>query len=52
MGQTVFTRAEAQAKVGLRFRIRTAFAGVPHGAIGPPAARAAAVSWPTRTLSR
>jgi hypothetical protein len=34
MGQTAFTRAEAQAKVGTRVRTRVAFAGVPQGAIG------------------
>ena len=34
MGQTSFTRAEAQAKVGRRVRARVAFAGVPEGAIG------------------
>ena len=34
MGQTAFTRAEAQAKVGIRVRARVAFAGVPEGAIG------------------
>ena len=34
MGQTAFTRAEAQAKVGTRVRARVAFAGVPPGAIG------------------
>jgi hypothetical protein len=34
MGQTVFTRAEAQAKVGTRVRSRVAFAGVPAGAVG------------------
>ena len=35
MGQTAFTRTEAQAKVGRRVRIRVASAGVPWGAIGP-----------------
>jgi hypothetical protein len=34
MGETAFTRAEAQAKVGTRVRTRVAFAGVPQGAIG------------------
>lgn len=34
MGQTSFTRAEAQAKVGKRVRTRATFAGVPQGAIG------------------
>jgi hypothetical protein len=34
MGQTAFTRAEAQAKVGTRVRTRVAFAGVPEGAVG------------------
>jgi hypothetical protein len=34
MGQTAFTSAEAQAKVGTRVRARVAFAGVPEGAIG------------------
>jgi hypothetical protein len=34
MGQTTFTRVEAQAKVGTRVRTRIAFAGVPQGAIG------------------
>ncbi len=34
MGQTAFTRAEAEAKVGTRVRARVAFAGVPRGAIG------------------
>ena len=34
MGQTGFTRAEAQTKVGTRVRARVAFAGVPEGAIG------------------
>ena len=34
MAQTAFTRAQAQAKVGTRFRTRVAFAGVPQGAIG------------------
>jgi hypothetical protein len=32
MGQTAFSRAEAQAKVGTR--VRTRVAGVPRGAIG------------------
>ena len=34
MGQTAFTRAEAQAKVGRRVRTRTAFAEIPEGALG------------------
>ena len=34
MGQTAFTRAEAEAKVGTRVRTCVAFAGVPQGAIG------------------
>lgn len=34
MAQTAFTKAEAQAKVGLRVRTRVAFAGVPEGALG------------------
>jgi hypothetical protein len=34
MGQTAFTSAEAQAKVGTRVRARVAFAGVSEGAIG------------------
>jgi hypothetical protein len=34
MGQTAFTRAEAQAKVGTRVRTSVASAGVPQGAIG------------------
>lgn len=34
MGQTALTSAEAQAKVGTRFRARIAFAWVPEGAIG------------------
>jgi hypothetical protein len=34
MGQTTFTRAEAQAKVGTRVRSRVAFAGVSQSAIG------------------
>jgi hypothetical protein len=34
MGQTAFTSAAAQAKVGTRVRARVACAGVPRGAIG------------------
>jgi len=34
MGQTAFTRAEAEAKVGTRVRARIAVAGAPRGAIG------------------
>jgi hypothetical protein len=34
VGQTAFTKAEAQAKVGTRVRSRIAFAGVPRGAVG------------------
>ena len=34
MGQTGFTRAEAQAKVGKRVQARVAVAGVPSGAVG------------------
>jgi hypothetical protein len=34
MGQTAFTRAEAQAKVGTRVRTRAPFDGVSQGAIG------------------
>jgi hypothetical protein len=34
VGQTTFTRVEAQAKVGMRVRTRIAFAEVPQGAIG------------------
>jgi hypothetical protein len=34
MGQTAFTRAQAQAKVGTRVRARGAVAGVPRRAIG------------------
>ena len=34
MGQTAFTRAEAQAKVGRRVRTRVASAGVAQGTIG------------------
>jgi hypothetical protein len=34
MTQTAFTRAQAQAKVGMRVRTRGAFTGVPEGAVG------------------
>jgi hypothetical protein len=34
MARTAFTRAEAQAKVGLRVRSRMAGAGVPAGVLG------------------
>lgn len=34
MAQTAFTKAEAQAKVGLRVRTRVAFAEVPAGTLG------------------
>jgi hypothetical protein len=34
MGQTAFTRAEAQAKVGRRVRTRVASVGVTQGTIG------------------
>jgi hypothetical protein len=34
MGQSSFTRAEAQAKVGTRVRSRVALAGIPRGATG------------------
>jgi hypothetical protein len=34
MGQTTFTRVEAQAKVGRRVRTRVASTGVPRGTLG------------------
>ena len=34
MGQTAFTRAEAQAKVGRRVRTRVASTGVAQGTVG------------------
>jgi hypothetical protein len=52
MGQTTYTRAEAQTKAGRWVRARVASAGVPQGAIDPPAARAESVPRPTRALSR